>query len=454
MTSADDARERKLYFARANGNLYSMGFANGAPTRGTEALVSPKSDGYDWASNGLFVFTHITVDTDPPTTPCKPAGSSPAAGTITINWAASTDASPPITYSVYRDANPTAIGSTTSTSFTDTDAGILTPGSSHTYTVDAVDSLNPNTRSQMSPLSEPIVVAAASVTFADDFSSNDFTKWSGSTRLTIHNSTGGVAAPSARAAVTAQTAFAYKNLSGTFSTMCMSANVNATSFDANLVTLLMLRTAANGPIVRVFANASGILYVKSDVSNLQFWSGSALGSGWHNIEGTLRHGRGLRDLGPVPRWSQDRERLAREHRYDAGRSCEHRQHPGGHGDDQLRRHRRRSDAGLRPNRRGGSDGPAPPSLRRVGRYSPCCLDAPCRRQRRAIRLHNQRWKNQTVVTATWPRLANHRVEHRTYERVIAARQDRRSRTRRRRIGWLIARSEPDRCWVRSVVQGP
>ena len=227
---------------------------------------------------------HGTVDTDPPTTPGKPAGSSPAAGTITINWAASTDASPPITYSVYRDGNPTAIGSTTSTSFTDTDAGILTPGSSHTYTVDAVDSLNPNTRSQMSPLSDPITVAAASVTFADDFSSNDFTKWSGSTRLTIDNSTGGVAAPSARAAVTAQTAFAYKNLSGTFSTMCMSANVNAASFGANYPTLLKLRTAANGPIVRVFANASGVLYVKSDVSNLQFWSGSALGSGWHNIE--------------------------------------------------------------------------------------------------------------------------------------------------------------------------
>ena len=147
----------KLYFARADGNLYSMDFANGAPTGGTEALVSPKSDGYDWASNGLFVFTHITVDTDAPTPPGKPAGSSPAAGTITINWAASTDASPPITYRVYRDGNPTAIGSTTSTSFTDTDAGILTPGSSHTYTVDAVDSLNPNTRSQMSPLSDPIV---------------------------------------------------------------------------------------------------------------------------------------------------------------------------------------------------------------------------------------------------------------------------------------------------------
>ena len=111
----------KLYFARTNGNLYSMSFANGAPVRGTDALVSPKSDGYDWASNGLFAFTHVTVDTDPPTVPGKPAGSSPATGTITINWAASTDASPPITYRIYRDGNQ--VGTTTSTSFTDTGPG-------------------------------------------------------------------------------------------------------------------------------------------------------------------------------------------------------------------------------------------------------------------------------------------------------------------------------------------
>ena len=63
--------------------------------------------------------TVATVDTDPPTAPGKPTGSSPSSGTIAINWAASTDVSPPITYRVYRDGNLTAVGSTTSTSFTD-----------------------------------------------------------------------------------------------------------------------------------------------------------------------------------------------------------------------------------------------------------------------------------------------------------------------------------------------
>src|SRR4029079_10383204 len=48
----------KLYYAKTDGTLYSMDFANGAPVRGTETLVSPASDGYDWASNGFFVFPH------------------------------------------------------------------------------------------------------------------------------------------------------------------------------------------------------------------------------------------------------------------------------------------------------------------------------------------------------------------------------------------------------------
>ena len=183
----DDACERETLLARTNGNLYSTDFANGAPVRGTEALVSPKSDGYDWASNGLFAFSHVAVDTDPPTAPGKPTESSPATGTITINWPASTDASPPITYRIYRDG--TQVGTTTSsTSFTDTDPVNLTAGSSHTYTVDAIDSLN-NPPSQMSPTSDPIVVAATPpVVFSDGFSSGDFSNWTGVTRLTIDSS--------------------------------------------------------------------------------------------------------------------------------------------------------------------------------------------------------------------------------------------------------------------------
>ena len=291
--ASTDASPPITYRIYRDGNLTAVGSTTS--TSFTDTGLAPGSyhtytvDAVDGHNNGpsqmspaSYPITVPTVDTDPPTAPGKPTGSSPTSGTIMINWAASTDASPPITYRIYRDGNPTAIGSTISTSFTDSGPG-LTPGSSHTYTVDAVDSLN-NPPSQMSPTSDPIGVAAASAIFSDGFASGDLSNWTGSTRLTIDNSNGGVAPPSARAQTTAQTAFAYKNLSGTLSTICMSASVNATSRDAVSTTLLRLRTAANGPIVRVFANPAGIMYVRSDASNMQLWSGVALGTGWHNVE--------------------------------------------------------------------------------------------------------------------------------------------------------------------------
>jgi arylsulfatase A-like enzyme len=223
--------------------------------------------------------THST-EVDPPTAPGKPVGSSPAAGSITITWAASQDASPPITYRIYRDGNPTAIGSVTTTSFTD---GGLTPGSTHTYAVDAVDSLG-NPPSPKSPPSDPITVSSTmSTIFSDDFSSGGFSTWTGVTRLTIDTTRGGTAPPSARAQVTSQSAFAYKNLPTTLPTLCVTSSVNATSLDPSSVTLLRLRTAANGPVVRVYATSAGVLALRSDVSATTRSSGVSLGTGWHTL---------------------------------------------------------------------------------------------------------------------------------------------------------------------------
>ena len=50
------------------------------------------------------------------------------------------------------------------------------------------------------------------------------------------------------------------------------------------VDLFRLRTATGGAIVKVFANPSGILTVRSDFAGAQQSSGVALGSGWHNVE--------------------------------------------------------------------------------------------------------------------------------------------------------------------------
>ena len=223
--------------------------------------------------------THAAVDVDPPTTPGKPTGSSTSPGTISIRWAASQDASPPITYRVYRDGGSGMIGSTTSLSFTD--VGLAT-GTSHTYRVDAVDARS-NPPSAKSPASDPIVVSAVQALFTDDFSSGGFGAWGGVTNLSIDTGMGKAAPPSARAQPVSVPAYAYKVLPSTLSTVCMSMNVSVASLGSGPV-LLRLRTAADGPVARVFVTSGGLLSLRADASGAQLVSGVALGSGWHGVE--------------------------------------------------------------------------------------------------------------------------------------------------------------------------
>jgi hypothetical protein len=270
----------KVYFARTDGTLYRVDFVNGAPVSGTQAVVSPASAGYNWASRGLFVFGQPAQDSSPPTTPGKPTGQGSGSGSVTISWSGSTDASPPITYRVYRDGGSSPIGSTTTTSFTDSG---LTPGSSHTYAVDASDRFG-----NVSPkglLSDPIGVSSTSVIFADDFSSGTFSSWTGVTNLTVDSTMGGGAPPSARANPSGQLAYAYRNLASPVSGLtCVSARISVTNLGTGSPVLMRLRTTGNGPVARTYLDGSGVLRIRSDASGAQISSGVALGPGWHLIE--------------------------------------------------------------------------------------------------------------------------------------------------------------------------
>ena len=375
----------RIYFARTDGNLYGMNFANGAPVSGTQNLISGPStgDGTQWKSKGMFAFAQSS-DTFKPSKPGTPTGSSNSVGTVDLSWAASADAgsstltyrvfrhdgsgevlagsftssshttvsfqdtgltpgstytydvdatdaanntsvrsdasagitvispdqvapTPPgkpsgvaqgktkidlswaastddrsttLTYHVYRSGVALPVGTFTSTSTTNvtfTDTG-LDPGTSYTYTVEAVDGAG---NSSLSPVSDPITTLG--VIFADSFASNDFSKWTSSTRLTIDGSAGGAAVPSALANPTAQSAWAAVDLGSTYPSACMSMALQVNTMPASTIDLLRLRTAANGPIARVTLTSAGKVFVRSDVSNVGS-SGVVLPAGWNNLE--------------------------------------------------------------------------------------------------------------------------------------------------------------------------
>ena len=153
----------------------------------------------------------------------------------------------------------------------------------HTYTVEAVDAAD--NVSQMSPASSGITVMSPTPPiFSDDFTSGNFTNWTLNTRLTIDAVNGSPAAPSARAQVTAQSAFAYKDLAQTYTQVCMSTNVNLAASGGTAIDIMRFRTAANGAIVKVLVAANGILQIRSDFASTVRNSAVALGTGWHSVE--------------------------------------------------------------------------------------------------------------------------------------------------------------------------
>ncbi len=191
-----------------------------------------------------------------------------------------------------------------------------------------------------SPASDTATVSsgAAPPIFADDFSSGDFVNWTSNTRLTIDNATGSPAAPSARAQVTNQSASAYKDLASPVMTACTSLNVNVTAAGSG-IDLFRLRTAANGPIIKVLVASNGTLQIRSDFAGDDDQLRCPDGLGVPQ-RGALRHGGLEHDVGSLPRRGQDRERLGDEHGHHGDRTGPDRRHGG---EDLHRQLRQRAD---------------------------------------------------------------------------------------------------------------
>jgi hypothetical protein len=233
----------------------------------------------DWVR--IEVSSTGSTDQQPPTTPGQPTGTSTGFTTTDLSWPGSTDAvSSTLQYRVFRDGAHVATVASADPVVSFKDTGLV-PGSTHTYSIVAVDLAG--NQSQAGPVSDPItVLPAPSGIFVDDFSSG-FSHWSTVTGMTIDNSTGSPKAPSARAQAADQKATAMKILPGTFGSACASFDVNATSLVSNSI-LTRLLNASGGPIVRLFVSSNGSLGIRSDVGGTQVSSGVPLGSGWHDVE--------------------------------------------------------------------------------------------------------------------------------------------------------------------------
>jgi glucose/arabinose dehydrogenase len=97
------------------------------------------------------------IDTTAPTIPSNVTAAAKSSTEIDVAWNASTDASGISAYRVFRDGGATAVGTVTATAFTDSG---LTPATSYSYTVVAVDGATAANVSQASPAASATTNAA------------------------------------------------------------------------------------------------------------------------------------------------------------------------------------------------------------------------------------------------------------------------------------------------------
>ncbi|MCU1361457.1 MAG: domain containing protein [Ilumatobacteraceae bacterium] len=232
----------------------------------------------------------IVGDVTPPSAPGKPAGTSTVSGIARLTWAAATDdTATSLTYSVYRDADPTAVGTvvggvTGTISFDDTG---LAPGSVHTWTVTASD--GPNTGAS-SPASDPVTISAVTtgptIVAQTDFT-NGLTGWTGVSNLTIDNTVGSPTdeAPSLRVQASNQVATGRLALSTPSTSVCADFDFRATSVSsADKYAPLKLRSSSGASVGRIWISNTGSLRVRADVTGAEFATTSVVAPGtWHRL---------------------------------------------------------------------------------------------------------------------------------------------------------------------------
>lgn len=216
-------------------------------------------------------------DSTPPSVPGSLAAT-PAAFSVALTWAASTDNVGVGGYDVFRSGTLVA-GLGNVTSYTDTTVAAST---TYSYTVRARDtSGNPSAQSaprSVTTLAPPVPI------FADGFESGDLSAWTTTGGLVAQTADVRTGTQAAEGNVTAAAAYAKKNLGGTYLDAYARVGFKTKSQSAQ-VTLLRLRDAAGvGSFGYVYLTTAGKLGFHNDSTGTNTTSATSPGAGWHALE--------------------------------------------------------------------------------------------------------------------------------------------------------------------------
>ncbi|MGH3509908.1 MAG: metallophosphoesterase, partial [Nocardioidaceae bacterium] len=247
-----------------------VGLAEGSHTFSVDAVVAGQPDPtpatQTWA-----------VDTTAPNTPTGLSGAPASAYEVDLAWSAATDNTGVTGYRLYRDGSPLDTTGAVTT-YVDND---VQPGTTHTYTVSALDAAG-----NESPPSDPVSVTTpppAVPVFADGFESGNLSAWGATGGLTVESGTvydGGYAA---EGNTTNGATYAKKTLPSTYPDAYAQVHFDVVS-QASQVNLLRLRDAAGNSLGYVFVNSTGKLGVFDDATATTTASDVVVAPGWHSVQ--------------------------------------------------------------------------------------------------------------------------------------------------------------------------
>jgi len=217
-------------------------------------------------------------DTSPPSQPTGLTATAMSPTQVQLSWNDSTDNVGVTAYDIYR--NDTLIASSAPPAgYVDQTAQ---PGSTYTYTVVARDAAG-----NSSTPSDPATVTTSNATmFFDGFEAGDMSRWTTSTGMTVQTQVVNDGSYAAEAAAAGAPAYAYKQLSQTWSSLYYSTRFDVRSQgSSNSAYLLRFRTATKGAIAALFVSSGGKLGLRNDATGVTTTSSTVVSRGaWHTIE--------------------------------------------------------------------------------------------------------------------------------------------------------------------------
>ena len=220
-----------------------------------------------------------TPDNEDPTEPGAPTATATGSTSIHLSWGASNDNIGVHHYAIYRDGAVTPTATSPTTSFDDTG---LSPSTTHSYRVSAVDAAG--NESTLSPSASATTTSGPAALFSDSFESGNLSAWTSVSGLTVQQAERFAGSWGALGTSTANGGrSAYRTLSPSLNDVWVTMQVKIISQGSSNLDLFKLKNGSASLYSLSVTSAQRIIS-RNSATNVSHKSATAITKGaWHQL---------------------------------------------------------------------------------------------------------------------------------------------------------------------------